>query len=315
MSYAIMIKHISFVIVGIFILSGCLPNTQPVPNTGKSQQETPIMDTSNKVLNIAHRGARSLAPENTIMAAVKGFESGADLWELDVTQSKDGVIVVIHDDTLERTSNAAEVFPNRRPWKVEDFTLAELKSLDFGSWFVKTDPFKTIASGVLTAEETKSYGGIKLPTLQEALQFTKEKKWRVNVEIKDSTGTPGDSTIVEKVTGLISEMGLVDSVIISSFNHTYLERSKKANPAIVTAALVNTPDRDPVALLNRLSAGAYNPNNKTLDYSQIAKLRDTGKDVFVWTVNDEPTMNRLIEARVSGIITDFPQLLRKILQK
>jgi glycerophosphoryl diester phosphodiesterase len=266
-----------------------------------------------KTLNIAHRGARSIAPENTLLAAKKGYEIGADLWELDVAMSSDKEIVVIHDDTLERTSNASTVFPNRRPWKIEDFTFAELRTLDFGSWYVATDPFKAISGGTLNTDDIKSFAGLTIPTLREALEFTKEKSWRVNVEIKDLTGKPGDSIIVEKVVSLIQELGLQKSVIISSFNHSYIARAKKADASIYTAALVETSDPDPVALLAKLNANAYNPSIKTLDYSQIAPLRAKGLDVNVWTVNDEATMRKLITAGVAGIFTDYPQILKKVL--
>ena len=101
-------------------------------------------------LNIAHRGNRSLAPENTLAAARKGLAAGADMWELDVAMSADGIPYLIHDDTLERTSNVAEIFPERGPWPTHAFTLAELRQLDFGTWFNATDPFGQIDAGHVT---------------------------------------------------------------------------------------------------------------------------------------------------------------------
>ena len=89
----------------------------------------------NRPLNIAHRGARSLAPENTLAAARKGLEVGADMWELDIQMTADGELIVIHDNTLKRTSNVREVFPKRKPWLVHEFTLDEIRLLDFGSWW------------------------------------------------------------------------------------------------------------------------------------------------------------------------------------
>ena len=266
-----------------------------------------------KVLNIAHRGARSLAPENTLLAAEKAFEIGADLWELDVAMTSDGEIIVIHDDTLERTSNAMLVYPDRMPWKIETFSFAELRKLDFGSWYIQTDPFKQIKTGVVTEDAQQKFVNLPIPTLREALTFTKTNHWRVNVEIKDLSGKPGDQEIVEKVVALIDELGMEDSVIISSFNHSYVQRARTANTRIVTAALVEDPDPDPVALLSRLNAQAYNPYVKTLNFDQVQQVTSAGADVFVWTVNDEATMRRLIDAGVSGIFTDFPQLLKNVL--
>ncbi len=291
--------------------------------TMKTDTTNPMMETNmpeptnvrtHQVLIIAHRGARSIAPENTLLAAQKAFEIGADLWELDVAMTSDGEIVVIHDDTLERTSNAKLVFPDRGPWKIETFTLAELRQLDFGSWYIQTDPFKQIASGTVSEENFHTFINLPIPTLLEALTFTKANRWRVNVEIKDLTGKPGDGIIVEKVVALIDELGMQESVIISSFNHSYIQRAKTADSKIMTAALVEKPDPDPVALLQRLNAQAYNPGNNALDYDQIQQVTAAGGKVFVWTVNDETTMRRLIQAGVSGIFTDFPQLLKKVLE-
>jgi len=101
-------------------------------------------------------------------------------------------------------------------------------------------------------------------------------------------------------------------VLISSFNHTYIQRAKQANPKLITAALVNSADPDPVALLKRLNAQAYNPKSGQISPAEIGKVRDAGYDVYIWTVNDEATMKQLIAARVSGIFTDFPQLLKPL---
>ena len=91
-------------------------------------------------MNLAHRGARSIAPENTLVAGRKAFEAGADMWEFDVQLTADKKPIVVHDRTLTRTTNVEEVFPDRSCYKVDDFTLAEIKQLDAGSWFVREDP-------------------------------------------------------------------------------------------------------------------------------------------------------------------------------
>jgi len=267
-----------------------------------------------KTLNIAHRGARSLAPENTLAAARKALEIGADLWELDVAMTSDGVPFIVHDDTLERTSNVKQVFPDRNPFSNHRFTWDEVQQLDFGSWFVATDPFKQIAAGKVSQAAQDSFRGEKAPTLREALVFTRDHTWRINVEIKDLSGAPGDATVVEKVVALIDELGMADRVLISSFNHTYLERVKKANPKLATAALVEKADPDPIALLKRLDAQAYNPRVGAILPSEIGKIRDAGFDVYIWTVNDESTMKQLVDAHASGIFTDFPQLLKPLVE-
>lgn len=303
-------RKITFISAGLLAISlmfsacSSIKGSQPDP-----QEESPNMS----VLNIAHRGARSLAPENTLLAAEKGLALGADLWELDVAVTQDGELVVLHDDTLERTSNAVNVFPGRISYAVWTFTLAELRQVDFGSWFVAKDPFGQIKAGAVSAAEQASFTGAPIPTLREALEFTRDHQWRVNIEIKDATNTPGDAFVVEKVVDLVKELDMLDHVIISSFNHDYIKRVKIAEPDLVTAALVDRVVTDPVALLQETGAQAFNPGLKYIDEQTVRAVRAAGYDVLVWTVNEEDDMRRLIEWGVSGIFTDFPQRLNKVL--
>lgn len=270
-----------------------------------------------KPLVIAHRGARSIAPENTLAAAEAGWRVGADWWELDVAVSRDGELVVLHDDTLVRTSNAAQVFPQRSPWRVWDFSFAELRSLDFGSWFAQTDPFGQIAAGQVSQEALAGFAGLQIPTLREALEWTRAHDWRVNIEIKDASGTPADSSIAEQVVDLVRQLGMDERVLISSFNHDYIVRVRAANPALRTGALVEQPGGtpDPLELLVRTGASAFNPQIGEVFQPQIELLRQAGKDVFVWTVNEETDLRELIRQGVSGLFTDFPQRMRAILDE
>jgi glycerophosphoryl diester phosphodiesterase len=319
-------KHFLPVLVIFFQLAGCAAGPTPqtlstpapagtAPAAG-SKTEVNLMFQPKRTLNIAHRGARSLAPENTLAAARKGLEIGADLWELDVAMTVDGELVVLHDDTLERTSNVAAVFPNRRTALVYSFTLTELRRLDFGSWFVEKDPFKQIAAGAVSPAEQEKFKGEPIPTLRDALTFTRDHQWRVNVEIKDASSTPAaHASIVEKTVALIVELGMVNQVMISSFNHQYIQKVKALQPTLVTAALVEMADPDPAALLRRTGAQGYNPSVKAIAPAAIRPLREQGLDVYIWTVNDEATLKALVDAGVSGIFTDFPQVLKAILEK
>jgi glycerophosphoryl diester phosphodiesterase len=274
------------------------------------------MTTAQTVLNIAHRGARSLAPENTLAAARAALDAGADMWELDVSLTADGIPVLLHDDTLERTSNVADIFPERRPWLVSRFSLAELRRLDFGSWFVELDPFRQIAAGNLSPDACAALRGEAIPTLREALDFTREHRWRVNVEIKFPMQGPADDGVVGQVVAMIEELGLAEQVIVSSFYHPYLARVKALNPALATGALVHqTPAENPVDILTRLQAVAYHPSRRAILPADIVSLRAQGFDVNVYTVNDEALMQTLIESQASGIITDFPQTLAALLRR
>ena len=272
---------------------------------------TPL--TSPQVLNIAHRGARSLAPENTLAAARKALEVGADMWELDIRMTADGELIVLHDSTLERTSNVKDVFADRKPWHVHEFKLDEIRLLDFGSWFSKQDPFGQIAAGMVTESELANYTGEPVLTLREALTFTLEHDWQVNLEIKDLSESPGHPHIVEKVVSLLQELDMVDPVLISSFHQDYLEQVRRIDQKFATALLVSKSNPHPEDLLRQLGAQAYHPRKTAVRSADIALLVGMGFGVHVWNVNDQKTMRRLVKAGVSGIFTDFPQVLASVL--
>lgn len=270
---------------------------------------------TDRVLNIAHRGARSLAPENTLAAARKALECCADMWELDVMMTACGELVIHHDDSLDRTSNARELHPGRRPWRVRDFTLEELRRLDFGSWFAREDPFGSIGSGAVSLSEAESFIGEPVLTLSEALEFTKRAGWLVNVEMKDLTGAPGHDVIVEKTVACIEKLKMEGRVLLSSFNHSYLLRAKALNPGIAAGALVKSLQADPLGLLRGLNAEAYHPRDGAFRLEDLPLLRKEGRRALVWVVNEENRMRELIRAGVDGIFTDFPQLLNDLLKK
>ncbi|GAB4456185.1 MAG: glycerophosphodiester phosphodiesterase family protein [Anaerolineae bacterium] len=268
-------------------------------------------------LVIAHRGARSLAPENTLAAARKAYEVGADLWELDVAVTADRELVLMHDDTLNRTCNAEAVFPNRAPWQVWDFTLEEIQSLDCGSWFNASDPFGQIAAGNVSEADQQTYVGEPAPTLREALAFTRDSNWRVNVELKAQPNPELDAFIVEQTVALIEELGMDDGVqvVISSFNHDYLQAVRAQNANIPTQAITSQLIRDLPGYLDALGAEACNPKLNTWSYERMRELQAEGVRFNVWTVNDELAMRALINTGVHGIITDYPQTLLALLDE
>jgi glycerophosphoryl diester phosphodiesterase len=297
-------------LIALLFLAGCAsgpakPEIHPIKDT--------IMAKNESVVVMAHRGFRGIAPENTLLAALKGYESGADYWELDVAASADGTLVVLHDDSLRRTTDVASRYPGRDPWSVFSFTLAEIKSLSAGAWYEKADPFKQIAAGRVKKADLADFRELRVPTLEEALRFTKEKGWMVNVEIKDATGEACDPWIVESTAALIRSLAMADSVVVSSFNHEYLLRMKAAAPEIRRAALIDKPIADPIAVLKRLDAVALNPNYKYLDEKTVREVRSAGFHVYVWTPNEKTDMERLVAWGVSGLITDFPDRALEIL--
>jgi glycerophosphoryl diester phosphodiesterase len=285
------------------------------------------------VLNIAHRGARSLAPENTLAAGHKAFDAGADGWEIDVQLSRDGHAVLMHDDTLTRTTNAREVFPDRRPWYIADFTLEELRRLDAGSWYNRTDPFGQIKAGAVSAEDQQSYASARIPTLEEALRLTRERGGLIDVEIKQMPRRYPD--IVEKVVAAIEAEGMVGRAAISCFDHAVVLRAKQLNPGIGAGPIASNRIGDPARYIVEVLGGdAYFPSGDVVGARSLAfegtstvegshdpadlNVRDleslgrAGVSVFVWTINDEPLMRTLMQAPVTGIVTDYPQRLAQL---
>lgn len=127
---------------------------------------------------IAHRGASHLAPENTIKAGEAALEYDlVEGWEVDIQISYDGVPFLMHDDTLTRTTNVSEHFPSRKDDYAYNFNISELRELDAGSWFVNKDPFGVIANGIVPKAKAETFRGIKIPTFEEVLNFTKDNNY------------------------------------------------------------------------------------------------------------------------------------------
>jgi glycerophosphoryl diester phosphodiesterase len=264
-------------------------------------------------LNIAHRGARSIAPENTIIAARKAYEAGADMWELDTTMLADGALIIMHDDTFQRTTNVAEVFPERADQPIGSFTSSEVAQLEAGSFYIKTDPFGQIAVGNISPDDRTSYLKEPVPTLEQALLFTKDMQWQVNVEIKPMPKESDHKTFVEKVIALIQSLGMESQVLISSFNHDYLLQSRQLAPSIKTGWLTVVAHGLNLNKVKQSGVYAYHPAMVALRKGVIRRYQQKGIAVNVWTVNKTADMQKLIDWGVDGIITDFPQELNQLL--
>ena len=264
------------------------------------------------MLNIAHRGARSLAPENTIAAARKAFTVGADMWELDTGLLADNTLIIMHDDTLERTTNIAQVFPEKTKALLHEFTREEIQKLEAGSHFVNNDPFGQIASGAVSQTELINYAKEPIPTLEQALVFTKENHWKVNVEIKSISATRNDATIVEQTVSLIQSMNMQTNVIISSFNHHYLRKVKQLAPEISTGWLTPVAMRFHSSSVEKALCRAYHPSLIGLTGQKVRYFQRQGLEVNVWTVNLLADIEKMMKWNVNGIITDFPQTLQEL---
>ncbi len=237
----------------------------------------------------AHRGARSISPENTL-TALKNSIGKCDFIEIDVQFSRDGVAVVMHDETLERTTDVAKIdsFVSKKPYRVCDFTLDELRELDYGSWFYKDENHKE-----------------PLLTLSDALEFIKENNIFLNIEIKDMYGIFSDEEVVDTALSEIKKSDAGEVVLLSSFRHEYLKISKEKAPTILTAALVD--GKHPHSLLKYLSelkANGYNLNNESVDKQTVEMLREAGFFVGVYTVNDSTRAKELFGMGVNYIFSD-----------
>ncbi|MCK5110603.1 MAG: glycerophosphodiester phosphodiesterase [Arcobacteraceae bacterium] len=240
----------------------------------------------------AHRGARAICPENT-MSALKSSIGHCDFIEIDVQLSRDGVAIIMHDETLERTTNVAKIdaYKNRIPYRVCDFTFKELSSLDYGSWFYKDDGY--------THSEP-------LLSLHDALHFIKKHQLFLNIEIKDMHKYFDDEYVVSTILKEIDDLQIQNLILLSSFRHEYLSLCKKKMLNIPTAVLVK--NRHPSSLieyLNTLQADAYHLNDELVDKATVAKLQEAGFFVNVYTVNDLIRREQLFNMGVNGVFSDF----------
>lgn len=261
----------------------------------------------------AHRGARSAAPENTMAAARAALAQGAFGWELDVRLTLDGAVVVAHDQGLRRVTDIARRpgLPGRGDHLADRLTLAQVRSLDAGSWFARRDPFGTVAAGEVQPQELAAFAGERIPTLAEALEWTRDAGLSVNVEIKDMLGGD-DGLLVRETVRLIRDSGLGgDKVLVSSFRRASLVLFRELCPEIPVGLLLDdkataAPVADILAGLRDLGAAALHPCVRTLASGRATAFREAGFDVNVYTVNRPEDMLRLAAEGAAGIITDFP---------
>lgn len=238
-------------------------------------------------LSVAHRGASGLAPENTLASFQKALDMGVDVLEMDVHLSKDGEVVVIHDSTVDRTTNGTG--------KVGDLDLDQLKELDAGSFF------------------SAEYAGEPIPTLQEVIDLA---QGRAVLEIDLKTTSPLPTGLESKVVGLIVSNGLEDRVVLQSLNPLTLFYLKRINSNIPTA--LSYHEGLPLPLRNRWGASLAHPDimqpsASTATEEHVLQRHEDGYPVVVWTVDDPAEMEQVIEHGVDGVMTNRPDLLKAVL--
>ena len=236
-------------------------------------------------LVIAHRGASVDAPENTIAAFELAIAHGADGIELDVQLSRDDQPVVIHDFTLERTTDGGG--------PVRDRTVRELKRLDAGGW------------------HGRQFQGQRIQTLPEVLERFRDRT-RFWIELKGSAGR--SRGIEEKVVSMIEVYDVLHQALVLSFDREVLDQISRLNPEVQLGVLA--ADRATGGLIrSETPVCAICPAAHLVTEHGVGEIRQAGLDCYVWTVNEPAQMDRLVEWGVSGIITDRPGLLRTRLDR
>jgi glycerophosphoryl diester phosphodiesterase len=251
------------------------------------------------VWTIAHRGASSSAPENTLAAVRAAIAQGSDVVELDVQRTKDGALVLMHDTTLARTTDVREVFGHRRsPWLVGDFTCDELRRLDAGRW------------------KSPAFAGERVPTLHEAVSLLRRSGVRLLLELKVPALYPGIEAEVaaelRRASGDGARDGRSGMITVESFDATALRRFKAVDGS-ASIGLLARPHR---ARLRQVAewVDQINPNHRAVDAAYVESVHEAGMQCHVWTVNSRPAMTRAIALGVDGVITDHPLLLQDILR-
>ncbi len=295
------LKVFSFLALGLILLLGIF-YVYLSASSGKPAEELKIFAQQKKhTLVFAHRGGRGIAPENTLAAFQKSFDLGVDVLELDIHATKDGELVVMHDQTVDRTTDGKG--------SIADKTLAEIKILDAGfSWTNddgKTFPFRG--------------RDVRVPTLREI--FEKFPETIINIEPKYEKPSP-----VKPLCDLINEFKRPDKVIVGSFNDAILEDFRTHCTGVATSASPSEAS----GFLARYEVGLddnYTPKMQALQVPpRFGKLEIVTKryveaaheknlKVHVWTINEPAEMEHLINLGVDGIMTDYPNILLKLINK
>lgn len=230
----------------------------------------------------AHRGASGLAPENSMASVVLAMKIGANFSEIDVQETADGQLILLHDNSLKRTTN--------RGGNIWDLKLSDLQGVDAGSWF------------------SPQFAGEPVPTFEQIIDAVMDKM-KLNIELKMNGH---QQKLAERVVDLIQRKNFISQCIVTSFDREEIRKVKNLNPAIKTGYIFSKmPEED-------LWAGEFDlisVGRKLVTAELIQNAHEAGKEVHVWTVNKEEEMRKLIDLGVDNIITNYPDVLKKVLEE
>ena len=235
----------------------------------------------------AHRGASGYAPENTLEAFALAMDIGADGIELDVQMTKDGEVVVIHDETINRVSDGKG--------RVKDYTLVQLREFSFDN-------------------HMECYGHVSIPTLKEVLELVRPSKMDVNIELK--TGIYWYPTLEEKVMEIVKNCGMEERVIYSSFNHYSVQKIRELDSKAETAYLYSDVILDVENYAKRTGVCGLHPAVYHLKMAGfMEKYKESSCKVRVWTVDDIQDMHLFIRHELEAVITNYPDKALEIRRK
>ena len=249
----------------------------------------PFLDLTrfDRPLLIGHRGYPARYPENTLASFKGAIEAGCDMIELDVTLTRDRRVVVIHDDTLDRTTSGRGA--------VRDHGFMEIRTLDAGSWF------------------DGRFAGERVPELAEVLDLT-AGRCMLNIEIKESAfeaGYPADAA-ERQVVNLVKTGGAMERVIVSSFDERILRRiAAMKDPPAIAYISDHGADKQLVEMLLAIKAFSWHPRFKVLTRDQVDALHAAGLKVFPWTINTQAEADRILAMGVDGLICNEMQVVRR----
>lgn len=238
------------------------------------------MGLDNPVEVTAHRGYSAVYPENTIPAFKGAIQVGADWAELDVQQTADGEVIVMHDSNLKRTTGL-----DKEVWQV---TWDEIKDLDNGSWF------------------DKKYQTVRIPTLEEVLKVCRGKI-HLNIEIKPSGH---DKDLEEQVAKLLKKYHMRDTCVVSSLKYDSLRKIKQADDSIETAYITSVSYGN---FTDLEYADGYSVESTLLSKSFVNKAQKAGKQIYVWTVNSEERLEKVVGMGIDNVITDDPVMAKELI--
>lgn len=289
-------KKFLFVLLPILLAACATPTSAPsAPTSAPTVAPTSTPHAPRKPLVVAHRGGAALAPENTLGAFEHALKLGVDMLECDAHLSKDGEIVIMHDPDVTRTTDGRG--------QISDLTLAELKKLNAAAKF------------------PGGYAAQPVPTLGELLDLVKDKVV-LQIEIKVNARQQRYPEIERKVMELVRARGMVNQVIVISFDFPTLREIKALEPRVKTGALIradwfvtrgNNADKIVTDAVDATGADYIMPTFAPVTEALVNVIHARGLQIGVWTVNNPTDMQRLAAWGVDAITTDRPDELKRVL--